>query len=78
MQVTISQFRARLFDLVNQAMAGEEVWVSHKGGRFKLTPEKRRSKMSRLTRVDFICGDIDDPKILEEMTKEWESDWKDL
>ena len=38
MEVTITQFRKQLFTLVDQAMQGTEVWVKHKGRRFRLIP----------------------------------------
>jgi prevent-host-death family protein len=41
MEVSITQFRRRIFDLVNQAMDGKEVWVMHKGRRFKVTSETK-------------------------------------
>ena len=77
MEVTITQFRKDLFSLVQQATQGTEVWVTHKGGRFKIAPDKKpASKLDRLTRADFINFDfVDDGSLLEEMTREWEKDW---
>ena len=49
MEVPITQFRQKLFDLVNQALDGKEVWVSHKGRRLRLVPEHAPSKLSRIT-----------------------------
>jgi hypothetical protein len=40
MEVTITQFRRDLFTLVEQAMNGTEVWVKHKGRRFKLSADE--------------------------------------
>lgn len=77
MEVTITQFRKDLFTLVDQAMAGAEVWVKHKGRRFKLSPDKKPvSKLSRLTKADFINPDVpNDGSLLREMTRAWEKDW---
>ncbi len=80
MEVTITQFRRDLFSLVNQAMGGAEVWVSHKGRRFKLTPEKPAgSKLARLTKRDYIINEeIPEDALLKEMTKAWEKDWDEM
>ena len=37
LEVTITQSRRDLFTLVNQAMEGTEIWVKHKGCRFRIT-----------------------------------------
>ena len=75
------QFRRDLFSLVNQAMDGAEIWVSHKGRRFKLTPEKKPgSKLSRLTKCDYLVDEDlpDDGSLLKEMTMAWEKDWDEM
>jgi antitoxin (DNA-binding transcriptional repressor) of toxin-antitoxin stability system len=81
MEVTITQFRRELFDLVNQAMNGAEVWVTHKGRRFRIEPEKPKgSKLARLTKCDYLVNvDVpDDGLLLKEMTKAWEKDWDEM
>ncbi len=83
MEVTITQFRRQIFQLVNQAMDGTEVWVTHKGRRFKITPDtKPVSKLDRLTPCDFINFDVPDPEkdgsLLKEMTEAWEKDWEEF
>jgi antitoxin (DNA-binding transcriptional repressor) of toxin-antitoxin stability system len=77
MEVPITQFRQKLFDLVNQALDGKEVWVSHKGRRLRLVPEHAPSKLSRVTQLDVIAPgvDIDDDSWKVEMTREWERKW---
>jgi prevent-host-death family protein len=79
-EVTITQFRRELLSLVDQAMDGAEVWVTHKGRRFKLTPEKRpKSKLTRLTKRDYIINeDVPADALLKEMTKAWEKDWDEI
>ena len=82
MEVTITQFRKDLFTLVKQAEKGIEVWVKHKGGRFKIEPEKKLgSKLDRVTATDCINFDVPDPgdgSLLREMTTLWEKDWEQL
>jgi antitoxin (DNA-binding transcriptional repressor) of toxin-antitoxin stability system len=83
MEVPITQFRLKLFDLVNQALDGKEVWVSHKGRRLRLVPEHATSKLSRITPMQILIPedfDMNDPafkaKMLAEMEKEWQGDWE--
>jgi antitoxin (DNA-binding transcriptional repressor) of toxin-antitoxin stability system len=79
MEVTITQFRRDLFTLVNQAMEGTEVWVTHKGRRFKLEPEKSKgSKLSRLTKRDYINHDVPEDAHKIEMWKAIQEDWDQI
>jgi antitoxin (DNA-binding transcriptional repressor) of toxin-antitoxin stability system len=79
MEVPISQFRRDIFSLVNQALEGTEVWVTHKGRRVKIVPEGRLvSRLSRITPMDIINyaeGGLENTGLLEEMTRAWEADW---
>ena len=80
MEVSITQFRRNIFDLVNQAMGGVEVWVTHKGSRFQVVPEvKPVSRFSRITPMEIINPDSSEEDELEmkrEMQREWEKDWE--
>ncbi len=79
MEVTITQFRRDLFKLVEQAMGGIEVHVTHKGKGFTLKPDGAPpDKLSRITPLDIIIGDLDDRPDKEEMRLAWERDWDDL
>ena len=82
MEVSITRFRRELFDLVNQAIAGTEVWVTYKGQRFKIAPEcVPASKLDRITPLDLINEDWteeDERAMKEEMQREWEKDWSKL
>jgi antitoxin (DNA-binding transcriptional repressor) of toxin-antitoxin stability system len=79
MEVPITRFRREIFSLVNQALDGEEVWVTHKGRRFKIVPEGRPAdRLSRITPMEVInyaAGGLENTGLLEEMTREWEADW---
>ena len=77
MEVPITQFRKNLFELVNQALEGKEVWVSHKGSRLRLVPEHTPSKLSRITPMQIIVdgADIEDKSWKVEMMREWERKW---
>lgn len=80
MEVSITQFRREMFDLVNQAMEGAEVWVTHKGRRFRIVPEgKPLNKLDRITPMKIALVDLAKaPSMLPEMELEWEKDRKPL
>jgi prevent-host-death family protein len=81
-KVTITQFRQDLFQFVNRALDGEPVAFVHKGVVFRVVPEKRVSKLSRLTAEMAEAPEIDweqtSKELLAEMEAEWEKDWADL
>jgi antitoxin (DNA-binding transcriptional repressor) of toxin-antitoxin stability system len=80
MEVSITQFRREMFDLVNKAMDGSEVWVVHKGRRFRIAPDDSPTRLSRITPLEVINQEsqIDGPSLLEEMALAWEKDWSTL
>jgi antitoxin (DNA-binding transcriptional repressor) of toxin-antitoxin stability system len=86
MEVPITQFRRNIFALVNQALEGGEVWVTHKGRRVKIVPEGQpANRLSRITPMDVMVDpafDMNDAAFkaerLAEMEKEWEKDWADI
>jgi antitoxin (DNA-binding transcriptional repressor) of toxin-antitoxin stability system len=77
MEVPITQFRRRLFELINQALDGKEVWVSHRGRRVKLVAEGAPSKLSRITPMQIIVpgADLEADSWKAEMLAEWERKW---
>ena len=71
MKVAVSDFRKNLFQLVDKALNGDVVEVTHKGKTIRLAcilnpnfSEKDHRKASR--------------ELLAEMQREWEKDWSDL
>ena len=79
MQVTITEFRRNLFNLVEQAMNGVEVHVTHKGKGFSLKPDDPPpDRLSRITPLDIIVGDLEDRPDKAAMRRAWERDWDDL
>jgi len=82
LEVSITQFRQDIFDLVNQALEGNEVWVSYKGRRFRIAPENQpASRLERLTPLDVVNPDneqLNDSSLQEEMSRAWEKDWSEL
>ena len=82
MEVSITKFRREMFDLVNQAMSGGEVWVIHKGHRFRIAPEDvPGSRLSRIAPIEITnpkSQELDNRSLQEEMTRAWEKDWSTL
>ena len=77
MEVPITQFRRRLFDLVNQALDGKDIWVSHKGRRVRIVPENAPSKLSRITPMQILVPgtDLENDSWKLEMMRDWERKW---
>jgi prevent-host-death family protein len=81
MEVPITQFRREMFDLVNRALQGEVISVTHKGQSFRIVPEVHPStRFDRLTRIQVLNAEspeIDDSDMKAEMQAEWERDWEE-
>jgi prevent-host-death family protein len=58
--VNKTEFRKNLFTLVDRALQGEVVEITHKGRTVRLVPTEKPSKMSRLVQRDTIKGSLDD------------------
>lgn len=82
MEVSITQFRRDIFDLVNQALQGHEVWVTYKGRRFRIAAESGpASRLACVTPLEVVNPEgpkLDDPSLQEEMERAWEKDWSEL
>jgi hypothetical protein len=82
MEVSITQFRREMFNLVNQAMSGTDLWVIHKGRRFRIVPEEAAaSRLSRIAPLEIVnpaSSETEEQALQEEMKQAWESDWADL
>jgi hypothetical protein len=79
---TITQFRKELFQLADQAMNGEIVQFTYRGVVFKVTPEKKHSKVEKLVGQPVIAEGIDLEQAGKEMKAaieaEWLDDWSQL
>ena len=82
MDITITEFRRNLFDLVNQAMDGTEVHVTHKGKGFTLTPDRpvEGGRLSRIKPMNIIRGSLEgaNQQLMQEMEATWEKNWAEL
>jgi antitoxin (DNA-binding transcriptional repressor) of toxin-antitoxin stability system len=78
MEVPITEFRRNLFDFANQALEGAEIWVTHKGRRFKIVPDGQPvSRLARITPLDVLApgASLDDDSWKLEMMRGWEQKW---
>ena len=75
MTATITQFRKELFQLADQALKGEPVEFLYRGVVFKVTPEKKQSKLDKLVGQPVLAQGIDLAQASKELTAEMEADW---
>ena len=82
MDITITEFRRNLFTLVEQAMSGVEVHVTHKGKSFTITPDRpvEGGRLSRIKPMNIIRGSLEgaSEQLMKEMEAEWEKDWAEI
>jgi len=81
MEVSITQFRRDMFDLMDQAANGAEVWVVHNGRRFKIIPEKSPGgRLSRITPLEVLNSRSPglEKSLREEIERAWQKDWSTL
>lgn len=82
MEVSITQFRRQLFELVGLAMKGEPVFVTHKGNRFRFIPENQAGdRFNRVTALQVLnpqARDLDDAAMKKQISEAIEKDWAGL
>ncbi|MGI9073677.1 MAG: type II toxin-antitoxin system Phd/YefM family antitoxin [Bryobacteraceae bacterium] len=77
MKVTATEFRKNMFQLVEKALAGELVEVSHRGRTVRLVPEKPTSKLSRLQNMNVIVGTPEElDEALSRLSSETQATWE--
>lgn len=74
---TITQFRKELFQLADQAINGEIVQFTYRGVVFKVTPEKKHSKLERLVGQPVTAEGVDLESAGKEMQAAMEAAWQD-
>jgi prevent-host-death family protein len=80
MKVTSAELRNNLFQIVERALQGELVEVTHKGRLVRLVPGNQPSKMTRLVPRDTIRGTFEDLEAAQrqldaEVRDRWEEKW---
>lgn len=78
----ITQFRKELFQRSDEALKGGKVQYTYKGVVFRLMPEIKTPKLSRLVGQPVVAPGYDaaqgSEELLAEMESEWAKDWSDL
>jgi hypothetical protein len=76
---SITQFRKELFQQADQALKGEVVAFTYRGVVFKVTPEKKQSKLEKLIGQPVLAEGEDleqaSTQLAAEMEAEWLQDW---
>jgi hypothetical protein len=82
MTATITQFRKDIFQLADHALKGESVEFVYRGIVFKVMPEKKQSKLDKLSGQAVLAEGCDlglaGKELLAEMEGEWRKDWSEL
>lgn len=85
MKVPISEFRRNLFQLVDKALSGDVVEITHKGKTIRLVAETPSSKLDKLTPANIFNPDFSQKdhrkasrELFAEMEREWEKDWSEI
>ena len=74
MRVTASKLRADIYNILDQTLkTGVPVEVVRKGKILRIVPEKKRLKLSKLKKRNYIVGD---PEDLVHM--DWLHEWSEL
>ncbi|MDE3197867.1 MAG: hypothetical protein KGN84_16075 [Acidobacteriota bacterium] len=76
MEVTATNLRKHLFEILDQALNGEVIDVTYKGSRIRLIVPRKASKLSRAVRRNTLLVPADsivesDSKFMGEIEKSW-------
>ncbi len=73
----ITQFRKELFQLADKALQGEPVEFVYRGVVFKVTPERKKSKLEKLVGQPVLAPGVDLEQASKELVAEMEASWMD-
>jgi antitoxin (DNA-binding transcriptional repressor) of toxin-antitoxin stability system len=82
-ELTATNFRKHLFEVLDRAIRGEAVEITYKGSKLRLAPTQNTSKLARAVRrptllVDFEAIVGSDPELMEKLEQRWRRDDKNL
>jgi prevent-host-death family protein len=82
-ELTATNFRKHLFEVLDQAVRGEVVEITYKGSKLRLAPTQNTSKLARAGRRPTLLEDFEsivesDPELMEKLEQRWHRDDKDL
>jgi antitoxin (DNA-binding transcriptional repressor) of toxin-antitoxin stability system len=83
MKITATEFRKKLFPLLERAIRGETVEILYKGATVKLVPSAPCSKLARAKRQHALRVDADsivasDAGLMAELEAGWGKDWSKM
>lgn len=83
MSITATEFRKRLFPLLEGAIRGETVEILYKGATVKLVPSAPGSKLARAKRQHALLVEADsivasDAGLMAELEAGWGKDWSGM
>jgi len=83
MELTATDFRKNLFQILDRALRGEAIEIAYKGSKIRLTPPQGGSKLARAVRRNTLLVPFDsivesDPELVAELEKGWRRDDEDL
>jgi len=71
MQISVTEFRKNLFQILDRALNGEYIEVAHKGKRVRLMPQPTLSKLDRLVDHESLrCTTEEFEAAEEELSRE--------
>jgi antitoxin (DNA-binding transcriptional repressor) of toxin-antitoxin stability system len=82
-ELTATNLRKHLFEVLDQAIRGETVEITYKGSKLRLAPTQTTSKLARAVRrptllVDFESIVESDPELMAELEEGWRRDDEEL
>ena len=82
MNVTLTQFRREIFELVGRSIGGEHITIVYKGNRLRIVPEvPAGDRLGRITPLQVVNPQSDEGDVSAlktEMAAAWERDWSAL
>lgn len=73
--VSITGFRKELFQMADQALKGVPTEFVYRGVVFKVSPEKKKSKLENLIGQPTLAPGVDIEQASKEMFAEMEAEW---
>ncbi len=78
-ELTATNLRKHLFEVLDQAIRGEAVEITYKGSKLRLAPTQNASKLARAVRRSTLLVNPDsivesDTELMAELEKRWRKD----
>ena len=78
-ELTATNLRKHLFEVLDRAIRGEVVEITHKGSKLRIAPAQNTSKLARAVRRSTLLVNPDsmvgsDPELMAELEQGWRKD----